>query len=104
MKRFGYLIKLGGDREISGALKNGVDRAMLESLQGASSQAVMRVAIHRGRGSDYWQTKITEARYLYDTPTPPRLVRALLTGYGLICYGVSRLYHAQEGLLGRCGR
>lgn len=101
MARYGYVIKLGGDTEIAKALEGGVTSAMnRRALASAGSEAVMRVTIHRGRGSDYWETKIAEARYLYDTPQPPRVLRWLLVGYGLICYGVHRLYHMQDRLIG----
>lgn len=98
--RYGYVIKLGGDAEISRALESGVVSAMRQCVPSAGSEAVMRVTIHRGRGSDYWETKIAEARYLYDTPQPPRVLRWLLVSYGLICYGVSRLYHMQDKVTG----
>lgn len=103
MKRFGYFVRLGGDKEISEALARGASGAM-QPIQGASSEAVRRVAMMKHTPAE-WREMTLDARRRYRRNKPLTGVRrALLTGYGLICYGISRLYHAQEGLLGRCGR
>lgn len=99
--RNAYLIKYGGDREIAGALARGVDAGMRAQLRNWDNEAVMRVALHRGRGSEYWETMIAEARELYDTPEPCRVARWLLAVWGLICYLTSLAYHAQDRLLER---
>lgn len=99
MRQYAYLIKLGGDAEISAALHRGVTDGMRQLAGRHNSEAVMRVAIHRGRGSDYWSTRIAEARCLYDTPEPPRLLRALLACYGLIVYLASAANRAQSIVL-----
>lgn len=101
MRRFGYAIRTGGDPEIARALASGISRGTRDEITDAASEAVMRVTVHRGRDSEYWETKITEARFLYDTPEPPRILQALLVCYGFICYWVSQAFHAQELVLGK---
>lgn len=104
MRKYAYLIKLGGDAQIAGALRDGVTRGMRQMAGEHASEAVLRVAVHRGRGEDYWATKIAEARYLYNTPEPPRALRWLLAGYGLICYAVAAACRAQRIVLTPEGR
>lgn len=93
ISRYGYAIRLGGDTDIARALASGIETGTRQLLPTAASEAVMRVTLHRGRGPDYWEELIAEARCLYDTPEPPRPVRWLLAAYGLICWLVSRVYH-----------
>lgn len=98
MKRFGYAIKTGGDREIAGALAAGIVRG----TRPAPVDAVRRVAMGQHTPEE-WDAMVTQARYDYGQTRPlPRPLEWLLVGYALICYGVSRAYHAQDRLFGRC--
>ena len=51
------------------------------------------------------EAMIVKARYDYgQDPEPGRVARALCVGYALICYGLNRLFHRQDALLGLEGR
>jgi len=113
MKRFGFVIRTGGDPEIAGALVAGIERGMTESSSGPaghipqrgrlwekqSSEAVRRVAMMRHTPEE-WDAMTVQARYDYgqDRPTP-RWLKGPLIGYALVCMGVRWLYHQQERLL-----
>lgn len=97
MKRFGYVIRTGGDPEIAGALAAAVSPKPMP----AAPDAVRRVAMHQHTPEE-WAQMTEDARAFYGRrswPTP-RWARALLALYALACYGVSLAYHRQDALLG----
>lgn len=100
MNRRGYLIRLGGDPEIAQAIAQGVDRATQASVRHSSSDAVRRVAMAQ-HTQDEWQAMIAQAQYDYgqDRPTP-KLARALLIIWALICYGLHQAYLKQNDIIG----
>lgn len=90
--RYGYMIKLGGDREIAEALARGAGDTLRLLPAGPSSDAVRRVAMMQHTPEE-WARMTRKARKKYGRNRAPEgAVRALLAGYGLICYGVSRAW------------
>lgn len=101
MKRFGYLIKLGGDPEIRQALKSGVDKSMKLVPAASSSEAVRRVAMYQHSPAE-WAEMTRDARRDYGDNRPITGARgALLVGYAMICYAVSWAYEQAGRLVGR---
>ena len=99
MKRFGYFVRLGGDKEISEALARGASGAM-QPIQGASSEAVRRVAMMRHTPQE-WAEMTEEARVIYGgTRCSPAWARAMLAGYALICYGLSLAWGRLLAMMG----
>lgn len=91
MKRFGYFVRLGGDREISEALARGAQGA-LQPLPGSSSEAVRRVAMMRHTPEE-WLTMTRDARRKYRrNRRPVGLGKIALQGYALVCYTASLFY------------
>ena len=91
MKRFGYFVRLGGDKEISEALARGA-RGALQPLPGSSSEAVRRVAMMRHTPQE-WGRMTRRARRKYGKNEPVTgLPGALLVGYAMICLGVNWLW------------
>ena len=87
MKRFGYYVRLGGDREISEALARG-DAGALMPAPGTRSEAVRRVAMWQHTPQE-WDRMIRRARKKYRHNKPVEGVRGtLLVGYAMVCYGV----------------
>ena len=131
MTRYGYVIRTGGDAEIAGALMAGVERGTKggRPLSSAASplppspkgegrrgrpgsrgngpeaaEALRRCAMRRHTPEEL-EAMIVKARYDYgQDPEPGRVARALCVGYALICYGLNRLFHRQDALLGLEGR
>ena len=98
--RYGYAIRTGGDPEIAAALGKGIDQGTRRALKTQSSDAVRRVAMMRHTPEE-WAEMTEEARVIYGgRKVLPRWAERLRAGWGLICWGVSRAYHAQEKLLG----
>lgn len=96
MKRFGYVIRTGGDPEIAGALAAAVSPKPAPT----APDAVRRVAMARHTPEE-WAAMTAQARYDYAQDRPaPRWAQTLLALYALACYGVSRAYHRQDALLG----
>ena len=88
MKRYGYFVRLGGDREISEALARGARGALIPA-GGTSCEAVRRVAMMQHTPEE-WMKMTLSARRKYGRNRAPEGVRkVLLAGYGLICYGAS---------------
>ena len=99
--RYGYVIRIGGDPEISGALEAGLRAATPQRRAG--EDAIRRVAMMRHTPEE-WQAMIAKAQYDYGQDRPaPRWARGLLGVWGLVCCGMSRLYHAQEIVTERRG-
>ena len=99
MKRFGYFVRLGGDKEISEALARGASGAM-QPIYGASSEAVRRVAMMKHTPQE-WAEMTEEARVIYGgTRCSPAWARAMLAGYALICYGLSLAWGRLLAMMG----
>ena len=97
MMRFGYVIRVGGDPEISGALAEGMAEgarragtatAQRPAFAPHSSEAVRRVAMHQHTPEE-WARMTEEARVVYGgRPWAPRWAETLLIGWALVCYGM----------------
>ena len=88
MKRFGFIIKSGGDPEITGALESGVDQGTRLAIAQRSSEAVRRVDMMRHTPEEL-NEMILEARYEYGENRPlPGWAARMLGLYGLMCYVV----------------
>lgn len=106
MKRFGWAIRTGGDREIAGALAAGIERATTgapneagRAFAGHAEEAVRRVAMMR-HTPDEWDAMVMQARYDYgQDPEPSKIGSALLVGWAMVCMGASWLYHLPDRLL-----
>lgn len=87
MKRYGYLVRLGGDAEVSEALERGVRGAMLPAPRD-NNELCRRVAMWQHTPEE-WARMTRKARRKYRKNRMPQGVAgALLVGYALICYGV----------------
>ena len=87
MKRFGYLVRLGGDAEVSEALERGVRGAMLPAPRD-NNEACRRVAMWQHTPQE-WREMTLDARRRYRRNRRPQGVgKALLVGYALVCLGV----------------
>lgn len=130
MIRFGYAIRIGGDPEISAALREGMEKGspLTGARQGSPSGPAGHLPAHGGEaleqraaGSDTarrlammrhtpeeWRQMTEEARVIYGGRRyRPRWAGRLLVGWAMICYGISRAYRAQDKVLqldARCGR
>ena len=100
MKRYGYVIRIGGDPEISEALRSGMEAGTRKEIRKAGSEAVRRVAMMQHTPEE-WAQMIEDARVIYGgRKVLPRWAERLLVGWALICWAVSRAHHAQERVLG----
>lgn len=94
-RRGAVIVIRAGDPEISQALASGIAAGMAGRRKAGQLSAVDAVTLHRGRGPDYWETMIAEARYLYQTP-PRRNTRlgrlrdALLVAWAMIWLSIQR--------------
>ena len=87
VKRFGYYIRLGGDKEVSEALKRGDAVAMLPAPRD-NNEACRRVAMWQHTPQE-WRKMTLDARRRYRRNKPITGVGgALLIGYAMLCYGV----------------
>ena len=111
MIRYGYAIRTGGDLEIAGALRDGMERgtgslrrfapppSQREALGPRAALGLQNVAFRR-HSPEELEAMIDEARVIYGGRRyTPRWAQRLLAGYALICYGVSLLYHAQDSVM-----
>ena len=112
MIRYGYAIRVGGDPEISGALRDGMERGSTSSVTATpchlphrgrlgprAAEGLRNVALRR-HSPEELEAMIEEARVIYGGQRyTPRWAQRLLVGYALICYGVSLLYHAQDRMM-----
>ena len=111
--RFGYVIRIGGDPEISAALLEGMEKGSPSGPAGhlpahggealgqraAGSEAVRRLAMMRHTPEE-WRQMTEEARVIYGgRHYRPRWAERLLVGWAMICYGISRAYRAQARVL-----
>ena len=89
MKRFGFVIKSGGDPEISGALAAGVERGLRQAAPHATSATVRRLDMRRHTREEL-ADMIADARRQYGRARAlPGWAARMLGLYGLMCYGVS---------------
>ena len=100
MKRYGYLVRLGGDVEVSEALARGVRGAMLP-VPRDNNELCRRVAMWQHTPEE-WNRMTRKARKKYRHNKPIEGVGgALLVGYAMICYGAQvafdRLWRMIEG-------
>lgn len=108
MRRFGYAIRVGGDPEIAGALRDGMERgtgslrcfapppSQREALGPRAAQGLRNVTMRR-HSPEELEAMIEEARVVYGGRRyTPRWAERLLAGYALICYGVSLAIRAQD--------
>lgn len=87
MKKFGYFVRLGGDREIAEALQRGADGAMM-ARPGSSSEAVRRVAMMRHTPEE-WRRMTRRARRKYGRNEEITGIRgALLVGVAMAVLAV----------------
>lgn len=114
--RYGYVIRIGGDPEIAGALKSGIETGTGTAAAGTSSapagapspegkalgsDAVRRVAMMQHTPEE-WAAMTTKARYDYgQTRQAPRWARRLLVAYAMLCYGLAQAFRAQRFVLER---
>ena len=89
MKRFGFVIRTGGDPEITGALIDGIEQGVREARGKHCREAVRRLDM-KCRTREELLGMIAEAQAQYGNvrPLPGWAARALGL-YGLVCYGVS---------------
>ena len=103
MKRFGYFVRLGGDREISEALARGATGAM-QARPGSSSEAVRRVAMMKHTPEE-WRRMTRKARRKYGRNEEITGVHgALLVGVALVVLGLSNGVEALWRAVERSGR
>jgi hypothetical protein len=102
--RYGYAIRIGGDPEISGALKSGMERGRqtkAPTLAPGTGEAVRRVAMHQHTPEE-WGVMIAKAQYDYGQDEPaPRWVERLLVAWAMVCYRIARAFRAQDKVLER---
>ena len=103
MTRYGYAIRMGGDPEISAALKSGIEAGTRQEIRQTGSDAVRRVAMMQHTPEE-WAQMTEDARVFYGgREVLPKWAERLLVGWGLICWAVSRAYHAQDRVLKKEG-
>ena len=101
MARYGYVIRMGGDPEISGALAAGIEAGSTAQRPAPGSDAVRRVAMMQHTPEE-WARMTQEARVIYGGRRyMPRWAERLLVAWAMLCYGISRAYRAQDMVLGR---
>lgn len=104
MKRFGYVIRMGGDAEISGALAAGMERGTTSSgasrhlpLKGKAlgpraQEGLRRVAMYQ-HSPEEWAEMIEDARVVYGGQrATPKALQWLVIGYAVICTTIERCY------------
>lgn len=85
MKRYGYLVRLGGDAEVSNALERGVRGAMLPAPRD-NNELCRRVAMWQHTPQE-WRQMTLDARRRYRRNKPIEGVGgALLIAYAMVCY------------------
>lgn len=100
LKRLGYLVRLGGDTEVSEALERGVRGAMLP-VPRENNEACRRVAMWQHTPEE-WRAMRLDARRRYRRNRQPHGVgKVLLIGYAMVCYcvqvGFDWLWEAIDG-------
>lgn len=82
MNRYGYAIKIGGDPEISGALKSGMVQALVVRRPLRISPTVRRLDMRRHTPAE-WRAMTLDARQRYAMRPAPAWAQRLLVGYAL---------------------
>lgn len=103
MKKFGYLIKLGGDREISEALARGAAGA-LTPPRGSSSEAVRRVAMMRHTPEEWRQMTLDARRKYRRNRLPDGLAGKLLVGVAMVVLAVGGIVDTVWEAVERSGK
>lgn len=119
MIRFGYAIRIGGDPEISAALREGMEKgsptrtssvsagALPPSAQGhgyahpsgEGNDTARRLAMMRHTPEE-WRQMTEDARVIYGGQRyRPRWVERLLVAWAMLCYGIGQAYRAQARVL-----
>ncbi len=101
--RYGYAIRIGGDPEISGALKNGIEKGTpaQEQAPKKGSDAVRRVAMMQHTPEE-WAQMTEDAGVIYGGRRfMPRWAERLLVAYAMLCYGIAQAFKAQDKVLER---
>lgn len=109
--RYGYAIRIGGDPEISGALKNGIEKGTSSAPatrghlhprgKALDSEAVRRVDMMRHTPEE-WARMTKDAGVIYGGRRfMPRWAEKLLVGYAMLCYGIAQAFKAQDKVLER---
>lgn len=111
MKRFGYVIRIGGDAEISGALRAGMERGTRvpyppfgvlphcggEALGPRAEEGLRNVAMRR-HTPDELRAMIAKAQYDYGQLRQPGPVGvAVMRALALVGYGCSWLWRRMSG-------
>lgn len=112
-ERRGVVIKLYGDPTLSGAIADGMSKALspaqIEVVKAEIDRQhiarLVRVAVGNGNTAEDYQCMIIKARHdygkYYRQPGPlQRVGDALLGVYALIVCGISAAYRSQERVLG----
>lgn len=107
--RYGYAIRIGGDPEISGALKNGIEKGTSSGAgappspegKALGSDAVRRVAMMQHTPEE-WAQMTEDAGVIYGGRRfMPRWAERLLVAYAMLCYGIAQAFKAQDKVLER---
>ena len=110
MARYGYVIRMGGDPEISAALREGVEmgtrgttspglRPPSPKGEGSGSETARRLAMMRHTPEE-WRQMTEDARVIYGGQRyRPRWVERLLVAWAMLCYGIGQAYQAQDRVL-----
>ena len=111
MARYGYVIRMGGDPEISAALREGMEKGSSTATssvsaggaatfpKGEGNDTIRRLAMMRHTPEE-WRQMTEDARVIYGGRCyRPRWAERLLVGWAMICYGLSRAYRAQDRVL-----
>lgn len=117
--RYGYVIKMGGDPEISGAIAEGMlagraaqrrpygeSGAGMTATQRREIAKLVKVAIGNTKSTEDYMILCVAAEQEYRMPRRTELHRAaelLLVGWTMMCYGIARAFRAQDKVLERRG-
>lgn len=97
MKRYGYYVRLGGDAEISEALRRG-DVAAMQPAPRGDNEACRRVAMWQHTPEEWKAMRLDARRRYRRNKRPQGIGKALLIGYAVLCMGVSAGFRWAAGL------